>query len=787
MIARFFSYLFNSVGVVLRTFRAFFMRQVMSLRANVRRVTSFSRQAAKAVPMAMSSVAVAAKKPTKREDFVETRRLFIAKSFLIYLVLGVLAVGLIGYFVVWPWMVSKFFTAHLYFEDSAVAAYNGKVILYYDPQKEEQMLQARLQEGLAQGAGQSYDEEGRITYTGNYVDGLYDGRGSLYNEGVLLYEGGFTAGIYEGQGKLYADGSPIYEGGFAGGKRSGEGSVYKNGVLEYKGAFADDVYNGQGVEYHADGRQVKYSGGFLQGAYAGEGTAYYENGQMRYKGMFENGLFEQEGTLYGEDGATIYEGGFHVGLYQGEGTLHTDNGWVIKGNFEAGAPAGDVEIDRDGKLYYRGQTENLLPHGAGTLYSADGKAIYTGNMVKGVADVGALLGKPAEEIRAAFAEAALVETPATKGFSIYNAALGVVLFCTYKSDASGPTAYYAYAFDKGADPFTDAMPWRNAADYEAAAEGYEKRVTQEKASFIASVPYPGGKYYRTAYYYKDYVFIGWSESEGGPWIMAEWIGSKSLPSAAATSATGSADRLSDVLIQTGLAAGTPAGAGPNEYYGAQDPTEAVKAAADKRALCKAMAAYYLAAETKTALEEQAAQKESQLQAAKKQLLMETVGQETVDELSSAFEKLQLSIKKADVDMEKARLAAAKAASGVELADYDVRKALFIADPAKLDLDALKASGSADAVELAYLDLTISYQELLQAQKAYEQAVAAAAAVKADYAMGKADDAALAEADAAKLNAAIALNSGLYACTEQMLALDELTGGYLSNQYGYFTA
>ena len=44
MIARFFQQLLNSCGLVFRTFRAFLTRQVVGLRARIRRVTSLSRQ-----------------------------------------------------------------------------------------------------------------------------------------------------------------------------------------------------------------------------------------------------------------------------------------------------------------------------------------------------------------------------------------------------------------------------------------------------------------------------------------------------------------------------------------------------------------------------------------------------------------------------------------------------------------------------------------------------------------------------------------------------------------------
>ena len=151
MIARFFQQLLNSCGLVFRTFRAFLTRQVVGLRARIRRVTSLSRQAVRLVPKAMSTVAVAGKKPTKREDFVETKRLFVAKSLLIMLVLGLIAFGLLFYFVIWPWLVRMFFTARLYQNDEAVATYSGKVVVCYDEEKDMPMLQGKMEDGMIQG------------------------------------------------------------------------------------------------------------------------------------------------------------------------------------------------------------------------------------------------------------------------------------------------------------------------------------------------------------------------------------------------------------------------------------------------------------------------------------------------------------------------------------------------------------------------------------------------------------------------------------------------------------
>ncbi len=42
-------------------------------------------------------------------------------------------------------------------------------------------------------------------------------------------------------------------------------------------------------------------------------------------------------------------------------------------------------------------------------------------------------------------------------------------------------------------------------------QGYDKQERDESAVFTGGVPYPNGTYHRTAYYYEDYVFVGWSQ------------------------------------------------------------------------------------------------------------------------------------------------------------------------------------------------------------------------------------------------------------------------------------
>ena len=152
-----FSYLlrqlFNSFGIFFRTIRAFFTRKLVGIGSYLRRITNFSRQATKVASSSFQVAATAVKKPTKREDYIETKRLFISKSFLILLAIGVVLVALLLYFVVWPFLLSRFFTARFWVEDPEAETWSGRVVLYYDQEKKNPMREGTLQEGLLQGRG----------------------------------------------------------------------------------------------------------------------------------------------------------------------------------------------------------------------------------------------------------------------------------------------------------------------------------------------------------------------------------------------------------------------------------------------------------------------------------------------------------------------------------------------------------------------------------------------------------------------------------------------------------
>lgn len=414
----FFTRLWKALSLGLRMLKNMLFRPFRAIYFQIQRSASLSRQAARMAPKLAKSITKVKLKPESRADYIETNGAYIAKPLFAMLIIVLLALGTFGYFVAWPWLESRFFVAHIPVMAEKAATHSGRVALYYDNDKTQLQYEGRLVEGVRQGAGKEYyedgtlkydgdikdglyngqgvlyDETGAPMYEGNFVDGIYEGSGTLYENGVRIYAGGFSQGLYEGQGTLYENGDlPAYEGGFVQGQKSGNAKVYEKGDLLYQGGYDQDAYNGngklfypkgslqaegtfsagrmtgRGIEYYENG-QIRYQGMFDLGAYEGDGVLYHENGKMLYRGGFSLGQYEGDGTLYHENGEQAYKGGFSLGQYEGEGTIYWEDGSKhIIGIFEGGEPVGDVEIyDKKGNFVYKGGYQNGKYQGNGTLY-----------------------------------------------------------------------------------------------------------------------------------------------------------------------------------------------------------------------------------------------------------------------------------------------------------------------------------------------------------------------------------------------------------------------------------
>ncbi len=518
-------------GVVFRTIRAYFARIIQNGSARFRNATSLTRQASKLTPGLLKKVTDVGKKPTKREDYIETQQLFIAKSLIILLVVGIVVGAMLIYFVIWPWLVRMFFTAKFWYQDPKTETYSGKVILFYDEEKENRMFKGRLREGAIQGKGEAYDENGLLLYVGDYVDGLYSGQGELYEAGSLIYKGGFEGGRFQGQGLAYENGELVYEGNFSGGMYSGQGRKFENGNVHYEGSFDQGLYHGEGSLYTSSG-ELKYEGEFSLGLRSGEGTEYL-HGKRLYKGQFEDDLYNGEGVLYDEEVGVRYRGSFLDGVYSGSGVLTLNSGATIQAEFEQGNPIGTASCFLDGKLYYEGSMRQMVPAGTGTLYNSSGEAMYTGPMEYGVIDGGKLLGTSAADLRDMLTESE--EQTYDQGFVIACEALGFAAFCSYAQEDADAQVYAVYLSVPQDNRALASLMWPSTDDFEVLT--LDDVVPPERAEggnaatdFLIPSPVDlGQRAWCQPFLWEDHTLNLWCISEEDPVVLAEWRQGEQIP------------------------------------------------------------------------------------------------------------------------------------------------------------------------------------------------------------------------------------------------------------------
>ena len=103
------------------------------------------------------------------------------------------------------------------------------------------------------------------------------------------YTGEFRNGKYDGRGTFTAPDGQIYVGEYRDGKPNGRGTHRFSGGEKYVGDFRDGRYNGRGTFTFSDGR--KYVGEYKDGKPNGQGIEYRAGGSLERSGIWENGIY----------------------------------------------------------------------------------------------------------------------------------------------------------------------------------------------------------------------------------------------------------------------------------------------------------------------------------------------------------------------------------------------------------------------------------------------------------------------------------------------------------------
>lgn len=106
----------------------------------------------------------------------------------------------------------------------------------YNSNNRSMIYNGKWMNDLPNGFGKSYNVQEFIEYEGNFKDGLYHGKGKYFDfKGKLIYNGEFYNGYYQGFGELHNTTScmiPIpgtYTGNFVEGIKEGYGTLITNG------------------------------------------------------------------------------------------------------------------------------------------------------------------------------------------------------------------------------------------------------------------------------------------------------------------------------------------------------------------------------------------------------------------------------------------------------------------------------------------------------------------------------------------------------------------------------
>lgn len=197
----------------------------------------------------------------------------------------------------------------------------------------------------------TYDEEGRLIFTGGYKEGVpvgihrfYDTTGMvenayLYNElGQKISEGIIDEqGIRRGDWKdFYPSGEIRAEGAYQDNQRSGTWTYYfRKGGVEQKGRFERDLYMGLWNWYYPNGNKWREES-YFNGKEDGMFVEYDPAGNILTKGDYIGG--EKEGEWIYQVGDHEERGNFVIGLREGiwryyypDGTLKYE-GYYFQGN-----------------------------------------------------------------------------------------------------------------------------------------------------------------------------------------------------------------------------------------------------------------------------------------------------------------------------------------------------------------------------------------------------------------------------------------------------------------------
>mmetsp|Transcript_21478 Transcript_21478/g.39301 ORF Transcript_21478/g.39301 Transcript_21478/m.39301 type:complete len:393 (+) Transcript_21478:38-1216(+) len=169
--------------------------------------------------------------------------------------------------------------------------------------------------GLLSGKGKFFSHKG-FYYIGNWLNGLKNGTGKFIS-GEMTYEGDYVRDVREGRGVETWSTGLVYHGQYRRNAKDGQGVLKLSNDDTYEGSFKGNQLEGSGTYKWVSGNT--YVGTWHRSEMHGNGIYTWADGQV-YEGQFINGLKEGKGKLTYPDGKVV-EGTWRKDKQHGEGTL----------------------------------------------------------------------------------------------------------------------------------------------------------------------------------------------------------------------------------------------------------------------------------------------------------------------------------------------------------------------------------------------------------------------------------------------------------------------------------
>ncbi|HMK17067.1 MAG TPA: hypothetical protein VK492_02610 [Chitinophagaceae bacterium] len=150
--------------------------------------------------------------------------------------------------------------------------------------------------GKSNGMGVAkYKSGNAVRYVGGFLNGMYNGRGTMFfKEGAFL-TGEWKNGKLNGKGSFLSETGILYIGEFVNGVKQGKGVLFykDNGMIV--GNFSNDKLNGRGIQIFSDGSVVSEVN-YKDDKRNGMGYQYEIKSKKLYEGEWSDDKWVQSGT-----------------------------------------------------------------------------------------------------------------------------------------------------------------------------------------------------------------------------------------------------------------------------------------------------------------------------------------------------------------------------------------------------------------------------------------------------------------------------------------------------------